>query len=354
MIYSFPGLELSLSRAFERALPGYAEAYAWYAEHEGLVGPRPYGENTPADAIFPWAAQRGIHKPGGNKNRYALCVSSSGKSVYSADEVNYLDDGTWVFQYCAHRRNAGEREGSQVYNLSLLKCLEDGMPVGVFVKERAGGSRCLGLAFVERFDTSSGMFLLRGPARINQDPLAFSIASGEEIQQIQSSLKRKSTSSEWAGFDSAWAEADPFTEYDAIADEDARERRLAEVVRRKKQGEFRRALIEAYEGRCTMSGYDALDALQAAHITSYFGPKSQMVTNGLLLRADLHILYDRSMLSVDPATMKITVGPELESTEYGVLDGQEIRLPRNPRYHPSTERLAAQFAAFVQASRAAC
>lgn len=47
------------------------------------------------------------------------------------------------------------------------------------------------------------------------------------------------------------------------------------------QQRFRTELFEAYTGRCAVSGCNVDEALEAAHIENYSGPKSQVVSNGL-------------------------------------------------------------------------
>lgn len=117
--------------------------------------------------------------------------------------------------------------------------------------------------------------------------------------------------------------------------EDARKRTMAAIVRRQGQPAFRRALLQAYGGRCAITGCDVLQVLEAAHIVPYQGPATNHVTNGLLLRADLHTLFDLGLISICPESKSMVVSPALRSMEYGVLHGQAVRLPSNPVDHPS-------------------
>lgn len=64
------------------------------------------------------------------------------------------------------------------------------------------------------------------------------------------------------------------------------ERVLAEVRQRLGQTEFRASLINAYNGRCAVTHYNAVDALEAAHIIPYCDAESNDPSNGLLLRAE--------------------------------------------------------------------
>lgn len=105
---------------------------------------------------------------------------------------------------------------------------------------------------------------------------------------------------------------------------DERQRVLAAIVRRRGQPAFRKALLDAYGGRCAMTACDAIDALEAAHIRPYSGQSSNHVSNGLLLRADIHTLFDLYLIGVNPETYEITISPTLRDTSYGEL--HEFRL----------------------------
>ena len=64
------------------------------------------------------------------------------------------------------------------------------------------------------------------------------------------------------------------------------------------QGAFRVLVTEAYERRCAITGERTLPVLEAAHIQPYTEAGPHLVANGLLLRSDLHILFDDSYLTV--------------------------------------------------------
>lgn len=100
---------------------------------------------------------------------------------------------------------------------------------------------------------------------------------------------------------------------------DERQRVLAAIVRRRGQPAFRKALLEAYGGCCAMTGCNVVDALEAAHIRPYSGQSSNHVSNGLLLRADIHTLFDLYLIGVNPGTCEITISPALRGTSYGEL-----------------------------------
>lgn len=121
---------------------------------------------------------------------------------------------------------------------------------------------------------------------------------------------------------------------------DEMQRVLAAIVRRRGQPAFRKALLDAYGGCCAMTGCDAADALEAAHIQPYSGPKSNEVTNGLLLRADVHTLFDLYLLAVDPKSFRVSVSPTLMSSTYRELQDRQLANPIRVELAASQEALA--------------
>ena len=127
--------------------------------------------------------------------------------------------------------------------------------------------------------------------------------------------------------------------FDPADEHDARTRVLASIVRRRGQQRFRAALLEAYQRRCAFSGCDAVEALEAAHIQPYGGPQTNEVCNGLLLRADLHTLFDLGHITVN-ANMKLRISAALRGTTYESLDGRPLSPPEDDRLHPCKRALA--------------
>ncbi len=115
-------------------------------------------------------------------------------------------------------------------------------------------------------------------------------------------------------------------------------KRTREVTERQGQSAFRDQLLSAY-GRCAVTGTNVHSVLQAAHIEPYNGPATSTVANGLLLRADIHNLFDTGHLWVT-ASLRVALHPELRAGEYGSLHGRKLRLPKNPAQHPAAHHLA--------------
>lgn len=116
---------------------------------------------------------------------------------------------------------------------------------------------------------------------------------------------------------------------------DQRQRTMQEVVARLGQDEFRTSLMRAYSKRCAITACSVPEVLEAAHITPYTGDASNHVCNGLLLRSDIHQLFDALLITVDPESYAIVIAPRLRGTIYEKLAGRKIRLPQSVSQHPS-------------------
>jgi hypothetical protein len=139
-----------------------------------------------------------------------------------------------------------------------------------------------------------------------------------------------------ARFDALTADEKP---YDPTSIPDGRQRTMRAIAQRRGQKKFRDALMKAYGESCAISGCTVLDVLEAAHIHPYRGPETNDVRNGLLLRADLHTLFDCGLISVDPSTLTVVVDGSLSGSEYQAWHGRPLRPPKNPAHAPSKEAL---------------
>ncbi len=138
--------------------------------------------------------------------------------------------------------------------------------------------------------------------------------------------------------------------FDSVSTLDEREQALRAICIRRGQPAFRAALLDAYEGRCAITGCNVSDVLEAAHISPYGGPSTNQVSNGLLLRADIHTLFDYGLLAVDPKTLRVAIAGKLTVSEYSSLEGASLRTPRDPAHWPSPLNLAQRFGIFKAAS----
>jgi hypothetical protein len=121
---------------------------------------------------------------------------------------------------------------------------------------------------------------------------------------------------------------------------DERQRVLAAIVRRRGQPAFRKALLNAYGGRCAVTGCEVPDALEAAHIHPYLGNTSNSVNNGLLLRADIHTIFDLYLIAINPDSLIISLAPALRESSYADLQGRKLKEPYSTEFSASRESLA--------------
>jgi predicted restriction endonuclease len=101
---------------------------------------------------------------------------------------------------------------------------------------------------------------------------------------------------------------------------------LANIRDRQGQGWFRRQLLLAYRGACAVSGCEFENLLDACHIDPASQPTSvHSVENGILLRTDLHTLFDLGYLAIHPRDRTVWISPAIRDSNYTKLRGTEVR-----------------------------
>jgi hypothetical protein len=97
-----------------------------------------------------------------------------------------------------------------------------------------------------------------------------------------------------------------------------------EVASRPGQGKFKKLLIKRHGASCQVTGCRVMAVIEAAHINPFRGEDDDNPQNGLLLRADIHTLFDRDLLGIEPGSLKICIHPDIEKN-YGKLKGKILR-----------------------------
>ena len=123
------------------------------------------------------------------------------------------------------------------------------------------------------------------------------------------------------------------------------------VAPRLGQRSFRVLVTDAYNYRCAISRERTLAVLQAAHIRPYAEGGSHELSNGLLLRSDLHTLFDQHYLTIDPNKKTLIVSRRIREQfengrDYYALNGRELLEPADCLSLPSAENLSYHFARF--------
>lgn len=291
-------------------------ALMWFLDRAGTnqFWPDPFPDGT-----LLASKAKGIYKP--NWTVYALSVRQALDGPYPDREPVTRADGTWSYLYFQEGEDPATRDSAYT-NRALIECWRDKVPVGVLrqvARSPAALYRVLGLALVAGWE--GGYFFLEGfspegHSRGRGPRAEIEVFAGEQAVEAQKD--------------------NVFDPQDVV---DGRDRILASIVRRRGQPEFRRKLLEAYGGRCAITSCDVEDALEAAHIVPYRGPETNHPANGILLRADIHTLFDLGLLAIDTSTMTVVVAPSLTGTTYAGLAGKRLRLPELRDLLPSMEAL---------------
>lgn len=128
-------------------------------------------------------------------------------------------------------------------------------------------------------------------------------------------------------------------------------RRVREVNVRRGQGEFRRALMDAYSRQCAVTGSPVTDLLEAAHIIPHAEGTNYRINNGLLLRADIHTLFDLYLLSIDDR-LNVHIARSSLTSEYKEYHSKPLRqCPDSFRDHPFSASLQTRHERFLARER---
>jgi putative restriction endonuclease len=108
------------------------------------------------------------------------------------------------------------------------------------------------------------------------------------------------------------------------------------------QGAFRLKLTDAYQRRCSFTGERTLPVLEAAHIKPYSESGPHLLSNGLVLRSDLHKLFDDHYLTITSdykVEVSLRIKQEFENgKEYYKFHGQPLLyLPLQLKDQPAKE-----------------
>ena len=131
--------------------------------------------------------------------------------------------------------------------------------------------------------------------------------------------------------------------YAGFAEEQARYGEPTLVLPRLGQGAFRILVTDSYHRKCAISGEKTLPALDAAHIRPFADGGTHEASNGVLMRRDIHSLFDAGYVTITPE-LRFEVSPRIREEvsngrHYYDLHGQTIAVPDNPRLQPDRSAL---------------
>ncbi len=220
------------------------------------------------ESIQGFGTQKGIYKPKGSD--YALWIRQTIRGGYPDESPTPLPDGSWLYRYTSEVSD-GKSSTELHTNRSLLRSMEDHVPVGVFIQQEGRRNNStyevMGLAYVEKFDGTH--FLLHGePIDIEDAPINENAIP-------------------------------PFAPFDPSED------RITAIMMNQRRKGFQTGLRRLYHERCSLCeiGYHFRGepiGLQAAHLipVSEHGT-SKDLRNGILLCNNHHSLFDRYLWTFD-------------------------------------------------------
>jgi putative restriction endonuclease len=123
----------------------------------------------------------------------------------------------------------------------------------------------------------------------------------------------------------AYVEEDGANSY-LSEDYDERDTIIRAIKLRRGQKQFRDKLLKRYDNTCAVTGCKIPDVLEAAHIKSYRGKNDNHISNGILLRADIHTLFDLNLVAIEPETLLVHFHPKV-AVEYSKYHLRKILVP---------------------------
>lgn len=131
------------------------------------------------------------------------------------------------------------------------------------------------------------------------------------------------------------------------ADDTPEKRVLREILARRGQPRFRNNLLEAYDATCCVTKSKVVELLEAAHIDPHSDGGDYSLENGLLLRSDIHTLFDQYLLAFDEY-QRLILSKKLRNSEYKHLHQNQRLVSPRPSVVLNKDGLAKRYAEFLK------
>jgi hypothetical protein len=126
-------------------------------------------------------------------------------------------------------------------------------------------------------------------------------------------------------------EADDHNDSDYSGEGNAKREIVWQLIKKRRgQSAFRKNLMRRYGKQCMVTGSDVAAVLEAAHIDPYLIQAHNHAGNGLLLRTDIHTLFDLDLLGIEPGSLRVELHPDI-SAEYRSVVSKKLRIHTNSR-----------------------
>jgi len=285
---------------------------------------------------------KGIYVP--IDSQYALSIRATTSSPHKDGELFRFHEDGWVFSFHEEIDAENFQNSNQLLtNRGLQFCLEDKVPVGI-LKQRSSDSNegssydVIGLgAVIAKIGSYFIITDINSATTTDTTVLIDYLLRQEAERRVTNPSQQEAESNEGLG---------------ALDEYQAKVKVWAQIVRRQGQGQFRNQLLRAYDGKCCITETAEETVLDAAHIRAYNGPSTNDVTNGLLLRTDLHALFDLNKLGIEPETYLVHIHKSITDPYYRSLERTQIRIPILESDLPSFSSLLQKWENFEFTARA--
>ena len=298
------------------------------ARHTGKIVPAAFVKRT--SLTIPWIERfhnliTGIYKPAGSE--FALSIATKPTSPYSEkDDIVFVEDGRWLMEYSPR---AGGLEISD--NRALMKCKENGLPIGVFLQTTSKNSpsgatyRVLGLGIIADYSSEQDVFVIE------------SIDLGG-LNRVTNFIYDEHLRYETQIYAQITNKFQPFV----------KEENATYIVNAPKRDQaFRRIGLQEYKFACAlcqmMFKLGMLTEATAAHIVPKHKDGTDDPRNGLSLCRTHHWIFDQGFFSIDD-DYRVLISPftrkaAQKNFPLEEFEGQTILMPQDSRVFPHPEAL---------------
>lgn len=290
----------------------------WFRMHAGIETDFP--EPLPTGELLATHA-KGIYKPAGTS--FAVSIRTQLRSKYEDGIFLSIFNRGWAFAY---HQETDKRLGSNLFtNKAIEQNIIHSKPVGV-------------LQEIANVDKAGSKYFIHGLAmpihKAGEYFILCDLGSAAAFSKIQILNE----------FFLANANMNLANENDF--DTGLEVKTYRSIIARQGQGRFRREIVNAYEGICAISGETTLEVLDAAHINPYDGKETNTVNNGVLIRTDLHNLFDFNLLAINPENFQVYIHNSIKSDFYLSMIGKKLNLPTEAKLWPDADALKSRWTLF--------
>lgn len=130
------------------------------------------------------------------------------------------------------------------------------------------------------------------------------------------------------------------------SEESKKSTKMMMCVVREGREKFRNEILNNYDNKCCISECNISAVLEAAHVTPYNGSDSNNIQNGICLRSDIHKLWDKHLIAINPDTKQVEIAKALKDSEYEKFEGKKVFTGLSQDKVPTRELLKIQYEKF--------